>query len=135
MTRNKLYVIVSTACVAGYSWLYFSRMNGEANITGTMCLFKQFTGLPCPSCGSTRSILQIVNGNFLEALSLNPLGYVLLLLLVMLPLWIGVDVITKKASLYASYLNSEGFIKQKFIAIPLIFIVTLNWIWNIYKGV
>ena len=46
-----------------------------------LCLFRNLTGLPCPFCGSTRAVGNIVHGNFIEALYLNPLGYVFLLLL------------------------------------------------------
>lgn len=37
------------------------------------CLFHKLTGLHCPGCGSLRSLHQLLNGNFLEAVSLNPL--------------------------------------------------------------
>jgi len=37
------------------------------------CPFYHFTGLYCPGCGSSRAVYQIVHGNFLYALNLNPL--------------------------------------------------------------
>jgi hypothetical protein len=37
------------------------------------CAFKGFTGLPCPTCGSTRSIVHLAHGDFLSSLALNPL--------------------------------------------------------------
>jgi len=37
------------------------------------CPFKALTGLPCPTCGSTRSIVHLAHGNFTAALAMNPL--------------------------------------------------------------
>ena len=49
-----------------------------------LCMFRTLTGLPCPFCGTTRSIGHILIGDFENALRLNPLGYVSLLFFVML---------------------------------------------------
>ena|SRR5215213_3375448 len=38
-----------------------------------ICLFRFFTGLICPGCGSTRALHQILHGHFLAAFKLNPL--------------------------------------------------------------
>ncbi|MCZ6792679.1 MAG: DUF2752 domain-containing protein [Planctomycetota bacterium] len=43
------------------------------------CVFKSWTGLPCPTCGYTRSVQQIVDGNLLESLRFHPLGLGLLI--------------------------------------------------------
>ncbi|HUJ16410.1 MAG TPA: DUF2752 domain-containing protein [Nitrospirota bacterium] len=37
------------------------------------CPFKALTGLPCPTCGSTRSIVHLAHGDFTAALAMNPL--------------------------------------------------------------
>jgi len=37
------------------------------------CVFKGLTGLPCPACGSTRSVVHIAHGDILSALAMNPL--------------------------------------------------------------
>lgn len=42
------------------------------------CPFHMYTGLYCPGCGMLRSIHQLLNGNFKQALSLNPLVIVLI---------------------------------------------------------
>jgi hypothetical protein len=41
----------------------------------SLCLFRNITGLPCPFCGSTRSVGHILQGEFSAALFSNPLGY------------------------------------------------------------
>ena len=37
------------------------------------CIFKGFTGIPCPTCGATRSLVHLAHGGILEALVMNPL--------------------------------------------------------------
>ena len=37
------------------------------------CAFKGLTGIPCPTCGSTRAVLHLSHGDFLAALVFNPL--------------------------------------------------------------
>jgi hypothetical protein len=38
------------------------------------CTFKSLTGVPCPTCGSTRSIVHLTHGEFLASLAMNPLA-------------------------------------------------------------
>jgi hypothetical protein len=37
------------------------------------CIFRRLSGLPCPTCGSTRAVLALARLDPLEALRLNPL--------------------------------------------------------------
>lgn len=39
------------------------------------CWFKRLTGMDCPGCGLTRSVVCLVHGNFLDAWHFNPGGY------------------------------------------------------------
>jgi hypothetical protein len=135
MIRNRLYVLVSTACAAGYIWLFvnYHRSFIESFEPG-VCLFKRITGIPCPSCGSTRSVLSILKGDFIGALLWNPFGLIIMSILLMAPVWILFDMVFKKDSLLQVYNRAEIFLRRKWIAMPLILLVILNWIWNIYKG-
>ncbi len=135
MSRNKLYVILSTACGAGYIWLLinFNKVvvhSGEPGI----CLFKRITTIPCPSCGSTRSVLSILNGDFATAILWNPFGLIIMGILIISPFWLIYDVLLKRDTLFRAYNHTEIILRRNFVAIPLILLVILNWIWNIYKG-
>ena len=44
-----------------------------------LCLFRNITGLPCPFCGTTRSIGNILIGEFSNAVSFNLAGFPVLL--------------------------------------------------------
>lgn len=37
------------------------------------CVFKGITGIPCPTCGTTRSVLYLSQGDIATALVMNPL--------------------------------------------------------------
>ena len=43
-----------------------------AGSDATLCVFRNVTGLPCPTCGSSRAALAVVRGRPLEAIVLNP---------------------------------------------------------------
>lgn len=47
-----------------------------------ICSFKNITGLPCPGCGLTRSVINISHLNFFRAFRLNPMGYFIYLILI-----------------------------------------------------
>ncbi len=36
------------------------------------CVFKVMTGMPCPTCGSTRAVILLSQGNILSAFRMNP---------------------------------------------------------------
>ncbi|WP_158524860.1 DUF2752 domain-containing protein [Mesonia sp. K7] len=118
----------------GYTWLISQFFIAENLKTNSVCLFKNITDIPCPSCGSTRSILEILKGNFLEALYINPLGFLGFAVLIIIPLWLLFDVLQKKHTLYLVFLRLEKNIKKTPIAIILILLIITNWIWNIAKN-
>ena len=43
-----------------------------------VCLFKEWTGIPCPTCGATRMIAALFSGNIWGAALLNPMLFVAL---------------------------------------------------------
>lgn len=136
MNKNKLYILILTACLAGYSWIAVSfRMNVETNNCGIgLCTFKYITNMPCPSCGSTRSVLSIMDGDIIKAMFWNPIGLIIFIILIVFPIWIIADFIKGKSSLYRFYNRFEILLKQKTFAVPTILLVLVNWVWNIYKG-
>lgn len=40
----------------------------------TICLLRNWTGIPCPGCGVTRSIAALLHGDYAEAFTLHPLA-------------------------------------------------------------
>ncbi|NJO93044.1 MAG: DUF2752 domain-containing protein [Chloroflexia bacterium] len=136
LTRNKLYIFLFSACIAAYSWLFidFAYLQPYDKDSTSPCIIKNVTGVPCPSCGSTRAIVALFNGDLVGSLHWNPIGLLLSLILIITPFWITYDVVLKRDSLLNFYRKSEKFIRKWYIAIPAIGLIIANWIWNICKG-
>src|SRR6185436_12413139 len=45
---------------------------------GFACPMRTLTGIPCPFCGMTRSVVAAAHGHLLESLAFNPLGIAVL---------------------------------------------------------
>ena len=53
--------------------------------TGSICLIRGLTGIPCPSCGMSRAIIAVINGDIINAFKFHPLfwlPFVALLLII-----------------------------------------------------
>jgi hypothetical protein len=123
---------VLIACLAGFLYLAYKSATPQT-ATGTVCFFKTITGYACPSCGTTRAIVLLVNGKIFDSLLVNPFGILVFLLMVLLPLWIIRDIILKQNSFFLGYKKLEKKIQNPYIASALLLIVVLNWIWNLSK--
>jgi hypothetical protein len=134
MTRNKLYSLLLIACFAGYGYLYYNIENLPSE-TFRVCIIKNATGYPCPSCGATRAVSLLLEGKITASLLINPFGIVIAIIMTVFPGWVLTDVILKKDSFFKTYKKAEIILKKPWLASVLILLVLLNWIWNIYKNV
>jgi hypothetical protein len=134
LSRNRLYLFIAIACIAGYIWLYFGLSSESMHKPIEVCLVKHFINIPCPSCGTTRCILALMNGDFLEACQINPFGILVAFIMIFSPLWIITDIYSNKNTLFNFYQKAEANLRKPQFAIPLVCMVTVNWIWNITKG-
>ncbi|MDR0686354.1 MAG: DUF2752 domain-containing protein [Dysgonamonadaceae bacterium] len=132
MTRKRVYFFVGVLCLVGYIRLIGHVSCGWSHVV-TGCLFHRVTGVPCPSCGSTRSVLFLLKGDFLSALHANPLGYVVFLPMVVFPLWILFDLICGKDGFWRLYQSAEAVLRIKYVWMVVLVLIVTNWIWNIYK--
>jgi hypothetical protein len=137
ISKNRLYIILLIACGAGYIYL-FNQVLTHAylnNSTDSFCLIKRFLHIPCPSCGVTRSVIAILHGHLYSALLLNPLGFIVLAIMLIAPVLIVHDLLQKRSLFYDAYNKLETKIRQPKTATVLIALIIANWIWNIYKGI
>jgi hypothetical protein len=91
------------------------------------------TGYPCPSCGTTRAVILLLEGKTIESIFLNPFGILVAIIMTIFPIWILMDIFLKKETFYFWYKKTETTIRKPWLALILILLVLLNWIWNIYK--
>lgn len=133
MSKNKLYSIALLACLLGLVYLFYSLHFSESTHF-KLCVFKDLTGYPCPSCGTTRAIHLFLKGSILASFLMNPFGILVAAIMIVIPIWILYDLVTKKETFLINYKKTEHIINRKWIAFLLIVLVVLNWIWNIKKG-
>jgi hypothetical protein len=133
LSVRRLNTIVLLAGAGGFAWLGYSIANRRP-LDGGVCLIKQVTGVPCPSCGTTRAIDALLHGHFAESVLMNPFGLLVFGAMVLFPLWVLIDLASGKQSFFYFYNRVEKLLQRKSVAIPLAILVLLNWIWNIFKG-
>lgn len=76
MNKSYSIVIIWIGVLIGCSVLYFN--NPVLAHFYPVCMFHHFTGLHCPGCGILRASYQLIHGNIISALGLNPLFVFLL---------------------------------------------------------
>ncbi|MDN3678291.1 DUF2752 domain-containing protein [Flavobacterium paronense] len=132
MTRNKLYSLLLIACSAGFIYFFYNVYTSQSRIVH-VCIIKNVTGFPCPSCGTTRALTLLFQGRIIQSVVLNPFGILVAIMMFFFPLWVMTDIVLKKETFYFWYKKTEATIRKPWLASILILLVLLNWIWNIYK--
>jgi hypothetical protein len=65
---------------------------------------------------------------------MNPLGFIALAFIVIVPMFILVDVLTKRNNLQKLYLFLESKLKEPKYFILVLILIVGNWIWNFIKN-
>lgn len=132
-SASRFYLLIAVLLAIGWIWIFLN-LNYFPDAKGhEVCLFKIVSGIPCPSCGSTRSVMNLLKGNWLQGLNINPLGILILLFMLVVPFWLLYDVVVGKDGLFRAFKLTEKILRSKW-SVPLILLLILNWIWVIDKG-
>ena len=115
-----IWLAVSVASIAlGAAWL-------AMGLAWPRCPFFAVTGLPCLTCGATRSTIAFLHGNFLAALRWNPLVFAALCALVVFDLYAAIVLLGRRPRLrIADWTSTE----KKMARIAVISLLALNWIY------
>ena len=90
------------------------------------CPFLTLTGLPCVSCGATRSTIAFLHGHFLSALRWNPLAFAALCGVVAFDLYAAMVLVARMPRLRIV----DWSVMEKNVAwIAVLSLVALNWIY------
>lgn len=81
MNKN-FKIIIRDISVFAFILLVYFVLLGFVNIK-TRCIFKMVTGIPCPSCGMTRSYISLLHGNIYKAFFYHPLFLIPIILFIM----------------------------------------------------
>lgn len=103
------------------------------------CPIKTITGVPCPGCGTTRAVWELLHGNIYSALWTNPLGIILFLTICAYALCIIIDWSLGSNSRKILFERPFLILKEhRFIYYLVIVLCTivavLNAYWNYCKG-
>ena len=135
LSRNRLYTLLFLACIAGYIWTFINMQDTHAgHLSAEVCLFKNVTNIPCPSCGTSRAVVALLHGHYSDAFYMNPIGFIVASIMLLAPIWIIADLLRRSSSLYSCYRQAELALRKPQYAIPMVTLVLVNWMWNINKG-
>ena len=90
------------------------------------CVFHDLTGLPCLTCGMTRSTIAFLHGNFLTALRWNPLVFSALCSLTIFNAYAFVVLVARRPRLRIAGLTIA---QKKVFRTAIVTLLALNWIY------
>ena len=96
------------------------------------CPFPSITGIPCLTCGMTRSFRHVVHGRFFEAFSLNPLGAMFCIFTILFVVYAFTVLVFH---IPRPRLQLEIPVRHLVLRFGLPGILLLNWIYLCYHGV
>jgi hypothetical protein len=91
------------------------------------CVFNTMTGIPCPTCGVTRSLVHLAQGNFLTAFRMNPLFALMIVTALLAFMLNAISLIGKYPRITLTLTPSHTIILRA--AVILIFLI--NWVYLI----
>ena len=94
------------------------------------CLFHDFTGLPCLTCGATRSTTAFFHGHFFAAWQWNPLVFGLLCSVSVFDAYAFVVLISRAPRLRIVNLKAT---EKEFIRLAVIIVALSNWIYLLLR--
>ncbi len=98
------------------------RIGGRA--VPNLCVMKQASGLPCPGCGLTRSVVAAANADWAGSLSHHRIGILVLVYLALQSLtriaWLSLPSLREKLARYCRVLDLS--------LIPILILMFFNWI-------
>jgi hypothetical protein len=115
-----IWLSVSVAAIAGgATWMGLA-------LPWPRCAFLAVTGLPCVTCGATRSAIAFLHGDFLVALRWNPLAFIAFCAVIAFDLYAAIVLLLRRPRLRIV----DWSIAQKNTArIAAISLLALNWMY------
>jgi hypothetical protein len=115
-----IWLAVSVTSIAGGAfWL-------GLRLPWPRCPFFSLTGLPCVTCGATRSAIALLHGDFLAALRWNPLAFVAFCAVIAFDLYAATVLVFQRPRLR---IVDWSFPQKNAARIAAISLLVLNWIY------
>ena len=87
--------------------LGFQNHNHSLDKEQSLCPLKMLTGFPCPSCGITKSIVYLYEGDILTSLSYHLLGPIVVFFALFIIILFSIEIKTKQTYFRAWFLNKK----------------------------
>ena len=116
-------VLAASALIADF-WL-------NLGLPMPRCPLHAATGIPCPTCGTTRSVAALLHGEVGRAIILNPLMTALLLGAALYVCYAAVVVLGRLPRLRWTEPNRS---EARWIRISVIALIAANWAYLIWRG-
>jgi hypothetical protein len=118
--RELLWFAISVGSIAGgAAWLALA-------LPWPHCPFFAVTGVPCVTCGATRSVIAFLHGDLLSAFRWNPLAFVAFCALLAFDLYAAIVILARMPRLrIVDWTTTE----KNTARIMLISLLALNWIY------
>lgn len=130
---KKFYVIISLFLLLGIGYLLLLLFEHPLPYL-FQCKFKLLFDIPCPSCGSSRAWIHLLNGDWRSSLKTNPLGLLSFLSISCFAVLLIIDLILSKQILFKIYLKSRLWLHNPLLLSLIFLLLAINWYWNITKG-
>ncbi len=125
--RRQFWIIAGLIMALVVARLLPLPQNGTIGGLPSVCIFKNITGLPCPGCGLTRSVVYSAHGQWQQAITYHPFGP-LFLAGVVLALVPAVISLRRPLNLYQTRAASI-LLTIAATAILILWVVRLSGIW------
>lgn len=116
-----IYGSIAALCILAVKFLPIAHL-------APSCVFRGMSGIPCPTCGATRAFLSMATGNFLDAVTMNPLVVILVSAAIVSCLYSVVSLFCsmRRITFFPSEREKDG------MRITAVMIVLLNWGYVLY---
>ena len=94
-----------------------------------VCTFKSWLGIPCPSCGITRVVLELADLDVASAVKINPLATLLILTLVLGGLLAGVSTLGGRPP------REPRWDLRPVERLGLVLVIVANWAYLVASGI
>jgi hypothetical protein len=124
------YIFSIVSIIGGYIFIFVEDYITQS-AHKTVCLFKLFTGIPCPGCGMGRASLSLLKGNILSSFDYNILCIPFTIVIIISLIWLFYDLVQKKETFFP-FIKKDLKTPYKIIVFS---ILIASWIVNIIRHI
>ena len=82
-----------------------------------------------------RGVVHGFQDTSVQAFLINPLGIVLAVLMTVVPVWLLLDAVRGRSTLYVFFNRVDQTLRRRAAFIAFAGLVLANWCWNLFKGI